>query len=63
MSQVETAYSIYLKVATIHLKIADIVKEMNTCSTEEARYRVLLALLTELENELSDVCEVKYHEA
>lgn len=63
MPQVETAYSIYLKVATIHLKIADIVKEMNTRSTEDVYYRFLLQRLKELEKELSDVCEVKYHEA
>lgn len=63
MPQVETAYSIYLKVATIHLKIADIVKEMNTRSTEDVYYRFLLQHLKELEIELSNVCEVKYHEA
>lgn len=63
MPQVETAYSIYLKVATIHLQIADVVKEMNTVPTQEPRYRMLLQRLQQLEKSLNEACEVKYHEA
>lgn len=60
---IETAYSIYLKVATVHLKIANVVKEMNNIPTTDRRYQPLLEKHNDLEQELKQVCEVVYRES
>lgn len=59
---IETAYSIYLKVATVHLKMAKVVKEMNGLTTTDPEYKRLLAQHNDLERELKQVCEVTYLE-